>query len=165
MLFSLQAVSNKNCLLSGCPLPGTNNLAALLIPICWLSVRADRMERQQIYSTCSNVQGLNVASKVIRGSSKSKWNTHTEETNQSRSQSSRALCLFVVIAHPVCVCVCALVFIMRAYCSEYALTEEIHSPFFYSSSETAACFRISSISSAAIYHADRHAAVCDWHQR
>ncbi len=48
MLFSLQVVSNKNCLLSGCPFPGTNNLAALLIPICWLSVRAG-MERRQTH--------------------------------------------------------------------------------------------------------------------
>lgn len=72
----------------------------------------------------------------------------------SRCTYSMCLC--------VCVCVYALVFIMCTYCSRVCAdrdTEEIYSALFHSSSETAACFWISSIGSRAIYHADRHVGV------
>lgn len=117
LLFSLHAVSNKNCLLSGCPFPGTNNLAALLIPICWLSVRAG-MERQQ--APKYTIQSL---SNVVSHLKLNRTHTHTHIWDKPIKKT--IIWSFVFVYTQRTYCMCALVSIMCAFCGVCALTETL----------------------------------------
>ena len=130
MLFSLQAMSNKNCLLSICPFPGRNNRATFIDPN--LLVESESRYGEAHEQPCPEPERSTPRQREAHLKLNVK-HTHARnyEANQSRRQSSGAL--FAVTARTLCVCVCvcvwvgmcALVFIMCAYGSERALIETL----------------------------------------